>query len=228
MKVTPAKPEVEGSGSTSKPVLRLVIVYEDAVTFRRAGMVGDWLEQKFGREVELKIVCWKLDPFIGQKLLEMAVADASAAHLVILSLHGDTMPPAGVMAWVELWLRRGPGTASLLVALLDGLTEGTKNNSPIHSYLRAAARAANIDFISETAEPCDGMADDGTHVAGDRWGASETFPEQTHFNDVQPAGEGCLSAAFSGYADQPKLPVNRKPRNFRPESHRHPADCLNP
>ncbi|MBI3874851.1 MAG: hypothetical protein HY300_02575 [Verrucomicrobia bacterium] len=147
-----------------------MIACEDSITFRRAGIVRSWLLQNFGQKLEMNIVCWKLDPFVGRNLLEMAAADANAAHLIILSLHGDAALPYGVMEWIELWRIRGPGAVGALMALLDGVTESTKEDSPIHAYLRMVARAANMDFISETAESCDGLGrislEDVEHIAG--------------------------------------------------------------
>ncbi len=182
MRAVPSSmPTRENRDVDSKLPLNVVIACEDSITFRRAGIVRNWLMQHFSQKVEMNIVCWKLEPFVGRNLLEMAAADANAAHLIILSLHGDTALPYGVMEWIELWRIRGPGAVGALMALLDGVTESTKEDSPIHAYLRMVARAANMDFLSETAESCDSLGsisiEDVEHIAGNHLPANEDFQD---------------------------------------------------
>jgi len=54
-----------------------------------------------------------------------ALAEASAADMIIIAANGDDALLETVKAWFEGWLRKTPGRAAL-VALLDGKKNGRR------------------------------------------------------------------------------------------------------
>lgn len=73
--------------------------------------------------------------------------DAVLADLILVSCHGGGELPAGVHAWIEMWLGH-KSDAVALVALLDcppGQVEGAQVTQ---AYLERVAQRAHLEFFT--------------------------------------------------------------------------------
>jgi hypothetical protein len=126
------------------PTLNVVIVYEDFETGTHAKKTYDFLVENVRPECQFTNQMWKFDVLSIPKLREIAIRDAAAADIVIISSHGDELP-AHVKAWVESWLG-SPGSPLALVVLFDRQTSSTW---PTREYLADVARRGKMAFFAQ-------------------------------------------------------------------------------
>jgi len=127
------------------PVFNVVIAYEDFETGKRAMKTYDYLVQHLGDDCTFKNQMWKFDVLAVPKLREMAVKDAAAADIIVVSAHGSGDLSDAVKAWVDRWIA-GERNAIALVGLFD--TDMYFEN-PARRYLAETARRAGMEFFSQ-------------------------------------------------------------------------------
>lgn len=143
---TPAgSPEVE-----SNPIFNVLIAYEDFETGKHAKKTYDFLHENLRRECALTNQMWKFDVLGIPKLREIAVRDAVAADIIIISCHGEELPEH-VRKWIESWLMEGTH-ALALVALFERADASISTPFSTRSYLGDVARRGGMEFFAQPDE----------------------------------------------------------------------------
>ena len=145
---TVSLPTFESPDSDPNPTFNVVIAYEDFETGKQAKKTYDFLVQNLGHECRFTNQMWKFEVLSIPKLREMAARDAGQADIVLVSCHGDELPPE-VKAWIELWVAE-PNHPLALVALF-----GDKKSPRIQetrSYLESVAKRGQMEFFAQPDE----------------------------------------------------------------------------
>lgn len=132
----------------NRPTLNVVIVYEDFTAGKHAKETYDYLVHQLGHDFEFYNQMWKFDVLGIPKMREMAVKDAAASDLIIVSTHGVGELPAEVRIWVDEWAAN-KGHARALVTLVDRPKDLFAEDASIRTYLQAAARRAGVAFFAQ-------------------------------------------------------------------------------
>ncbi len=138
-----------GGGIRSRPVFRVVIVYDDFASGKRAMDTCNFLVCQLGGGIELRTSMWKFDVLRTAKLHQIAVEDAIEADVIIVANARNAGLPAEVKRWVDGWAMRKQGQAAALVALLDFTGEDVQESATVHAFLQGAAADAKIDFLPQ-------------------------------------------------------------------------------
>ncbi len=144
-------PPLGHSDPAVHPTFNVVIAYEDFETGKHAKRTYDFLADTLGHDCRLTNQMWKFDVLGIPKLREMASADAAAADLVVISCHGDELPPH-TRAWLESWAS-GRARPLALVALFDRPREESSRLNQVRRYLADVARRGNMEFFAHPDEP---------------------------------------------------------------------------
>lgn len=122
------------------------MVYEDVETGKRAKETYDFLVSHLGCGCEFVSQMWKFNVLGIPKLEELAIEDAVAADLVIISSHGGNALPPQVLDWMERWMAVGTHNTMALVALFDC---GHEEAVGVKEQLQDAAKRGGIKFFSQ-------------------------------------------------------------------------------
>ena len=126
-------------------VFNVMIAYEDFETGKQAKQTYDFVVANLGSENECANQMWKFDVLSILKLHELAVKDAAAADIVIISCRDGELPDY-VRSWFDAWLG-GPHRALALVALIETRTEFVDQRRSLRDYLTQAARRGGMEFF---------------------------------------------------------------------------------
>ena len=130
-----------------KPVLDVLLLYEDLGTALRAKHSLDLLPAQLGTEASWGTRMWRLD-LLGEPLLaEQAAIEAAAADVIILSLHGRNELRAEARDWLSRWLHHKEDRPYALAALLDPEPAHPGSDNPVVAYLKRVAEAAHADLF---------------------------------------------------------------------------------
>jgi hypothetical protein len=131
----------------AKPVLDVLLLYEDLGTALRAKHSLDLLPAPFITEAGFCTKLWRLD-LLGEPLLaEQAAIEAAAADMIILSLHGRNELRAEARDWLSRWLDHKEDRPYALAALLDPEPAHPGSDNPVVAYLKRVAEAAHADLF---------------------------------------------------------------------------------
>ena len=135
-------------------ILKVIIVHEDRVSGRQAAAVlkrlAARLEGEFaiqGARWESSGNVWKFEGLENPEQLELAVAKAAEADMIIISAGNLSKLPDCVRNWLESALPRKQGEPAALVALLDRKTETHTGTSHPGDYLREVAERFGVDYF---------------------------------------------------------------------------------
>ncbi len=130
-----------------KPVLEVLLLYEDLGTALQAKHSLDRLPLHLGAEAGISTRLWRLDLLSQPLLAEQAVIEAVAAHVIVLSLHGRTHIRTEVRNWLDRWLEHKEDRPYALAALLDAETGPPGSPNPAVAYLKRIAKTAGADLF---------------------------------------------------------------------------------
>jgi hypothetical protein len=133
------------SDPEANSVFNVVIAYEDFETGKQAKRTYDFLVKNLGQGCEFSNQMWKFDVLGIPKLREMAVQDAIAADIIIVSSRGGNELPMKVRIWMESWVSQQP-RALALVALFEAESNPVQ---PIRDYLAAIAKQGQMEFFAQ-------------------------------------------------------------------------------
>ena len=135
-------------------MLRVALVYQDAVTRLRASQVRELLAEVVG-EAALRCTEWEIGALRQQGVFADGVAALASADLIVMAVHDAARFPAEFYLWVNLWLQQRFGSPGALVALLG--TSGDLGPVPneTRSYLHAVASQGGLELFFKE---CDGEA----------------------------------------------------------------------
>jgi hypothetical protein len=135
----------------------VVMAYEDAATRQRAMRLHDHLARQLNDDFDLQCAWWNFEHIADPTLREQAVDDATAANMIVLSLHaGSELPPAAQM-WMEDWSHRRDHHKCALVTLFAETGE-PRTAASIFARLKQIARQAHMDFFTNVAEATGAIA----------------------------------------------------------------------
>jgi hypothetical protein len=140
---------VSSSETEFNPPFNVLIAYEDFETGKHAKKTYDFLAENLGRDCNLTNQMWKFDVLGIPKLREIAIRDAVAADIIIISSHGDELP-GHVTKWIESWLLQG-ANALALVALFER-TQDRNVEASTRRYLAGVATRAQMEFFAQPDE----------------------------------------------------------------------------
>jgi hypothetical protein len=139
-----------GVASGLKTHFRVVMVYDDFTSGKRAMNTCNFLACRLGGGIELRTSMWKFDVLRNAGLRRMAVDDAVEADVIIVANAPRSPLPDEVKGWIEAWVpgKKG-GLPAALVALMDFTDEVAGESREAQRCLKEAAAAAGIDFLSQ-------------------------------------------------------------------------------
>ena len=143
----------DASVAPVKPVLDVLLLYEDFGTALRATHSLDLLPVSFITESGMHTNLWRLD-LLGEPLLrEQAAREAAAADLIILSLHGHDRLQANARDWLNRWLDYKENRPYALAVLLDPGTANAGPDHPVVAQVKQIAAAAAADLFYSFCQP---------------------------------------------------------------------------
>jgi hypothetical protein len=130
-----------------KPTFKVFLACEDEAALFQARKVQDQVEVLC--RVEFRVAClfWHFALFRHESLRELAVREADAAAMIVISLHGNNELPPTVKSWVEGWPARPHRGQAALVTLVGPEEEGWPERQPQVAYLRQMAEHRGLDFL---------------------------------------------------------------------------------
>ena len=143
-------PPLSASQPEPAPVFNVVIAYEDFETGKHAKKTYDFLVENLGRDCRPTSQMWKFDVLGIPKLREIAVKDAAAADIIIISSHGEGLPEP-LKAWIESWLMDANNCLAL-VALFDRPSEEPVRTRAARAYLAEVAKRGKMEFFAQPDE----------------------------------------------------------------------------
>src|SRR5258706_12231745 len=125
----------------------ILTVYETLDAALRVKEMSDRLAADLQPSCKLHCDFWKFDVLTHPSFRGKALAEASAADMIIIAANGDDALLETVKAWFEGWLRKKrPGRAAL-VALLDGKKTDADERPRLCAYLQEVATRGRMDFF---------------------------------------------------------------------------------
>lgn len=133
----------------SRPVLEVVVLYEDSVTRDRALQIGDHLARDLEDEVKLQFTWWRLDFLLDPRIAWEATEAALSAGMIVFALHlGSSLPPT-LQHWIDSWADDRDTGEGAVVGLIGLGTESDNWTSPRHHLLRKLAERAHLDYLPQ-------------------------------------------------------------------------------
>ncbi len=136
-----------------KPVLEVLVLYEDLSTALRAKHSLDRLADQLVAEVGFCVRWWRLDLLDASLLAEQAAIEAAAASVIILSLHGRNELRSEACGWLNRWLTHKADRPCALAALLDPDPAHPNGPPPVVARLKQFAEAARADLFCGSCPP---------------------------------------------------------------------------
>lgn len=130
-----------------EPIFKVVIVYEDVTTGRRAKLFYDKLIHELKNDCVFSLQLWSFQVLAIPEIRESAADSIAQADFVILSLHGKAGIPARMRLWIEAWSSQLPGRGPALIALVDKSMEQNGQNALTLAYLRGVAQTNRAAFF---------------------------------------------------------------------------------
>jgi hypothetical protein len=129
---------------------KVVVIYEDGPTGRRAKHFYDKLIHEVEEECAFSLQLWSFQVLAIPELRRSSVESAAQADFVILSLHGKAGLPLEIREWIETWSKLIIGKGPALIALVDKSTMRGATNDSALAYLKRVAKRTEVDFFGHT------------------------------------------------------------------------------
>jgi len=130
-----------------KSKFKVVVIYEDGPTGRRAKHFYDKLVHELEDECAFSLQLWSFQVLAIPELRKLAVESATQADFVILSFHGKAGLPVDIREWIETWSNLIIGEGPALIALVDKSTTRGATNASALDYLKSVAKRTEVDFF---------------------------------------------------------------------------------
>jgi hypothetical protein len=130
-----------------EPIFKVVIVYEDVPTGRRAKLFYDKFIHELKNDCVFSLQLWSFQVLAIPEIRESAADSITQADFVILSLHGETGIPARMRQWIETWSSQISGRGPALIALVDKSMAQDGQNALTLTYLRGVAQTNRAAFF---------------------------------------------------------------------------------
>ena len=132
--------------SEPKPLLSIVVVYQDGLTRHWAAELWDRVGSLLGGGG----VCrqsWKIRDLSQPCSFSGAVRAATKADVLMVSVRDARELPLELESWIECWLPGREGRPGALVALIGVPPQPDAQLGCAHSYLADVARRGGLDFL---------------------------------------------------------------------------------
>ena len=133
-----------------EPIFKVVIIYEDLPTGRRAKLFYDKLINELKNECVFSLQLWSFQVLAIPEIRGSAADSITQADFVILSLHGKARLPARMRQWIETWSRQIFDRGPALIALVDKSMVRDGQNALTLAYLRGVAQTNRVAFFGHT------------------------------------------------------------------------------
>ena len=136
---------------TARPgaAVNAVFIYEDATTREWAREAHDRVLKLTGKDA-LRPTWWKLDNLRAPGVLAAATSTAMRADVIVVAVAGTDTLPLPFYTWISSWLPNRLKAGGVLAALVGKTKQAGARPGRIAKYLREVARAARLEFLSET------------------------------------------------------------------------------
>jgi hypothetical protein len=132
--------------------MKVLIVYDNVRSGKRAKELCDRLGQQLAPDCELSLSVWSLTALQLPSLSRAAAREAELATLLIVAVNGDktlSRPVKNCLHWCAHGIR---ATDGVLVAQLHGILKMNEELCPAYSCLRQIAEYDDVRFFSEVVE----------------------------------------------------------------------------
>jgi hypothetical protein len=133
----------------TRPVLEVMVAYEDSATRDRALQVCDHLALELEDEVKLEFTWWRLDFLLDAQIAWEATEIAVRAGMIVFALHLGHGLPHVLEHWVDTWADERDATEGALVGLIGLGSDTATWASPRHELLRKIAARARMDYLPQ-------------------------------------------------------------------------------
>jgi hypothetical protein len=133
-----------------KSQIKVVAIYEDGSTGRRAKRFFDKLILELEDECDFSLQLWSFPVLAIPELRKSAIESAARADFVILSLHGKSELPVDIRDWIESWSKLIIGKHLALITLVDKSTAKDGTCASALAYLKRLAKRTKVDFFGYT------------------------------------------------------------------------------
>lgn len=125
----------------------ILVVFNDLEARRRATQVCDNIVARFWPEMEFQMHWCAFNQLLTPETAKLAIKQAVAATIIIVSTSTDAGLPYPVRAWLKSWCEQRHEREGAFVALVDGSPETAQHTAILHE-LRTAAHHAGLDFLT--------------------------------------------------------------------------------
>jgi hypothetical protein len=138
-----------------RPVLRVLVAYQDAEIGRRARGTLDWMMRRYAEDCEFQVSYLDLDTVAVPSLRETAAEQAAEADLILFAGHDQRGMNREVKCWCDQWLALAEPHDAALVALMESEPgpDGGNDGSSTRIFLEQVARRGGMAFIPHTLPP---------------------------------------------------------------------------
>ena len=177
----------EGASAIGSGVCRIVVVSEDRVAHGRAMETVRWLAAEFGEEPAFDFGFWNFKELAEPVSAGKAVEAAARADIILLSAHGNDLPPA-VGNWFERCREARTKSEGALALLLAEPFMLSASSSKTIDHLELLAGGLRMDFLPLMPQPAEriiqtfrdrarlaprAMADEFESPGTQHWGLNE-------------------------------------------------------
>jgi len=131
----------------TRPVVRIVIAYEQFVAAVYAKQMVDRLTAEFRGEFEVCSDVWKFELIGYSSLVSQATDAVTDADVVIIAADGDLDLPAPVKTWIKFWASQQGDHRRTLVALLVHDPEPLNEPLRLQLILQQVAAEGGKEFF---------------------------------------------------------------------------------
>ncbi|MGA2243831.1 MAG: hypothetical protein ABSH48_02435 [Verrucomicrobiota bacterium] len=164
-----------------KTSLEVLIAYDHVAAGKYAKELCDRLQQRLGRDYELRLNPWNVAALQIPGLAQAIIHETSRADLLIVAVNGDDTLPPLVQSWISRCLRATRATGGAIVAQFHDILRMGKELAPAYHELKRIALEVHGGFFSAVVEPAKSELDDRIHEihkrACMRTRALEALPE---------------------------------------------------
>lgn len=137
--------------------MNAVIIYDDLHLAAKAKAALERAASRADEALRWAVEFWRLDMLILPPIAEAALAEAAAAHLIVLGVRQAQLLPAWLVDWLERWATRREVQDAAL-ALFEGGTGNTLSAAPPPELSRLAERYGLGLVFGDVRPTADGSA----------------------------------------------------------------------
>lgn len=145
-------PLVSFNFEDEEPDLRMVLIYETALSGRLGMQLYHSLVEQLEERLHFRQDLWKFDLLRSSDLRDLASEQAATADLVVLACRNDEKLPPYIRQWVKGWLSLKTSRPTALVVLLHHDSAGVEANDELRSYLEDIIAGQNVDLFIRSIE----------------------------------------------------------------------------